>query len=51
MSLLVHKTASFLYCPTMLGATCRRTRWHHSIHLIPGRLFERICQWTGAVQP
>lgn len=49
MRIRIYNLASFLYCPTMFGAKCRRTRWHHSVHLIPGRLFERICSWTGAI--
>lgn len=35
--------AHFLYCPTMLGARCRRARWHHRIHLIPRRVLGFIC--------
>jgi hypothetical protein len=35
--------AHFLYCPTMLGRRSARARWHHSIHLIPGRLLGWVC--------
>lgn len=35
--------AHLLYCPTMLGSRCRRYRWHHNIHLIPGRWLAYVC--------
>ncbi|MFC9973543.1 hypothetical protein ACFVH6_21880 [Spirillospora sp. NPDC127200] len=35
--------AHLLYCPTMLGRRAARARWHHNIHLIPGRLLAWIC--------
>lgn len=39
----VDAAAHFLYCPTMLGRDSARTRWHHRIHLIPGRLLAWVC--------
>jgi hypothetical protein len=35
--------AHFLYAPTMLGRRCARARWHHRLHLIPGRLLRAVC--------
>lgn len=35
--------AHALYCPTMLGSRSGRTRWHHGIHLIPGRWLKWVC--------
>lgn len=39
----IDRAAHFLYCPTMGGRLAARTRWHHRIHLIPGRLLGWIC--------
>lgn len=39
----VDAVAHFLYCPTMLGRYAARERWHHRIHLIPGRLLAWVC--------
>jgi hypothetical protein len=36
-------TAHFLYCPTMGGRRHARARWHHRVHLIPGRVLRRAC--------
>ena len=36
-------TAHFLYQPTALGSRAYRTRWHHSIRLIPGRWLRAVC--------
>lgn len=35
--------AHFLYAPTMLGRRVSVARWHHRLHLIPGRVLERAC--------
>lgn len=34
--------AHFLYAPT-LRSRAARARWHHHIHLIPGRLLQAVC--------
>lgn len=43
--------AHMLYAPTMLGRRSGRTRWHHRVHLIPGRLLGWVCDrydlWLG----
>lgn len=35
--------AHFLYQPTALGSRAYRTRWHHTVHLIPARLLRAVC--------
>lgn len=35
--------AHILYWPTGLGRQSARFRWHHRIHLIPGRLLALVC--------
>lgn len=40
---IIDAVAHVLYCPTMLGRRSARTRWHHRVHLIPGRLVGWVC--------
>jgi hypothetical protein len=39
----IDSAAHVLYAPTALGKRCLPQRWHHHLHLIPGRLLARIC--------
>ncbi|HYJ33809.1 MAG TPA: hypothetical protein VE326_11370 [Candidatus Binatia bacterium] len=48
---VIDTLAHFLYCPTMFFRRCARERWHHRIHLMPGRWLAPICdryeRWLG----
>lgn len=51
---VVDRLAHVLYCPTMLGRQSARARWHHRIHLIPGRWLTAVCdrydRWLGLTE-
>ncbi len=40
---IADRVAHVAYCLTTLGHTAARGRWHHRIHLIPGRMLVAIC--------
>lgn len=42
-AVMLDTLAHALYCPTLAGKRCARTRWHRRIHLIPGRLLALAC--------